>query len=194
MEATSSRKKPDKRTKGLSTPQRKARRLQQKREFNRRQLNIGEEQHARWQSVRDRLGVKSDKEMARLLLDSNTSVHPGLSDHFAIMASLRIKKPPTPKISVSTRRLKTIDIHKFCEDVTLQLSSISTEISDVDSYVTAFENNLRNVMDVHAAVKTYTKKLNSISPWFNDDIRSVRKLRRQLERKWRQKGKLEVYR
>ncbi|KAJ8035470.1 hypothetical protein HOLleu_22713 [Holothuria leucospilota] len=42
--------------------------------------------------------------------------------------------------------------------------------------------------------KLYTKKLNSISPWFNDDIHSARKLRRQLERKWRQKGKLEVCR
>ena len=60
----SSRKKPDKRTKGLSTPQRKERKLQQKRQYNRRLLNIGQDQYVRWQALRDRLG-KSDKEMVR---------------------------------------------------------------------------------------------------------------------------------
>ena len=39
-----------------------------------------------------------------------------------------------------------------------------------------------------------TVKLNTESPWFNDDIHAARKKRRQLERKWRNNGKLEVYR
>ena len=39
-----------------------------------------------------------------------------------------------------------------------------------------------------------TVKVQSESPWFNDDIRAARKTRRQLERKWRDNGKREVHR
>ena len=49
-------------------------------------------------------------------------------------------------------------------------------------------------MDDHAPLKTRTVKLQTESPWFNDDIRAARKTRRQLERKWRDNGKLEVHR
>ena len=57
-----------------------------------------------------------------------------------------------------------------------------------------FEYTVRNILDNHAPLKTRTVKLQSESPWFNDDIRAARKTRRQLERKWRDNGKLEVYR
>ena len=49
-------------------------------------------------------------------------------------------------------------------------------------------------MDGRAPLKTRTVKLQSESPWFNDDIRAARKTRRQLERKWRENGKREVHR
>ena len=49
-------------------------------------------------------------------------------------------------------------------------------------------------MDDYAPLKTRTVKLQSESPWFNDDIRAARKTRRQLERKWRDNGKREVHR
>ena len=52
-----------------------------------------------------------------------------------------------------------------------------------------------STLDDHAPLKTRTVKLQSESPWFNDDdIRAAMKTRRQLERKWRDNGKREVHR
>ena len=53
--------------------------------------------------------------------------------------------------------------------------------------------SVRNILDDHAPLKTRTVKLQSESPWFNEDIRAARKTRRQLERKWRDNGKREVH-
>lgn len=133
------------------------------------------------------------RESAQSLV-TDIALHPGLSDHFAIFASLFIKKPPTPTVSVSSRRLKNINILQFCKDVDVQLSALPDFDNDLDNYVNAFEETLQKVMDVHAPKKTFVKKLNSTSPWFNDDIRAARKVRRQLERKWRDNGKLEIHR
>ncbi|KAJ8026489.1 hypothetical protein HOLleu_31320 [Holothuria leucospilota] len=68
MEA-SSRKRPNKRTKGLSTPQRKARRAQKRREYNKQRIILNSEQYQRWLSVRERLGVQSDSEVMKVVLD-----------------------------------------------------------------------------------------------------------------------------
>ena len=65
---------------------------------------------------------------------------------------------------------------------------------ELDSCVNLFESTVRNILDDHAPLKTRTVKLQTESPWFNDDIRAARKTRRQLERKWRDNGKLEVHR
>ena len=57
-----------------------------------------------------------------------------------------------------------------------------------------YENIFQTSLNKHAPAKTRSVKLSTESPWFNDDIRAARKKRRQLERKWRNNGKLEVHR
>ena len=42
--------------------------------------------------------------------------------------------------------------------------------------------------------KTRSVKVRTEVSWFNDDIRTARKICRQLERKWRKNGKLEIQR
>ena len=76
----------------------------------------------------------------------------------------------------------------------LNLENANLEDGELDSCVNLFESTVRNILDDHAPLKTRTVKLQSESPWFNDDIRAARKIRRQLERKWRDNGKREVHR
>ena len=111
-------------------------------------------------------------------LISNITIHPGLSDHYAIITDMNLKQPKMPTISVSTRHWKNVNIQDLCFDIESQL----------------FESTVRNILDDHAQLKTRTVKLQSESPWFNDDIRAARKTRRQLERKWCDNGKREVHR
>ena len=76
----------------------------------------------------------------------------------------------------------------------LNWKNVNLEDGELDSCVNLFESTVRNILYDHAPLKTRTVKLQSESPWFNDDIRAARKTRRQLERKWRDNGKLEVHR
>ena len=127
-------------------------------------------------------------------LISNITVHPGLSDHYAIITDMNLKKPKMPTISVSTRHWKNVNIQDLYFDIESQLENVNLEDGELHSCVNLFESTVRNILDDHAPLKTRTVKLQSESPWFNDDIRAARKTRRQLERKWRDNGKREVHR
>ena len=99
-----------------------------------------------------------------------------------------------PTISVTTRHWKNVNIQDLCYDIESQLENVNRDDGELDSSVNLFESTVRNILDDHAPLKTRTVKLQTESPWFNDDIRAARKTRRQLERKWRDNGKLEVHR
>ena len=125
-------------------------------------------------------------------LISNITIHPGLSDHYAIITDMNLKKTKMPTIYVTTG--KKVNIQDLCFDIESQLENINLEDGELDSCVNLFKSTVRNILDDHAPLKTRTVKLQSESPWFNDDIRAARKTRRQLERKWRDNGKREVHR
>ena len=124
-------------------------------------------------------------------LISNITIHPGLSDHYAIVTDMNLNKSKMPTISVSTRHWKNVNIQDLCFDVESQLENVNLEDGELDSCVNLFESTctVRNILDDHSRLKTRTVKLQSESPWFNDDIRAARKTRRQLERKWRDNRK-----
>ncbi|XP_071944670.1 uncharacterized protein [Antedon mediterranea] len=73
-----------------------------------------------------------------------------------------------------------------CLDLTALGSCVSniTDVSviledSVESY-----SDLRAVLDLHAPVQNKTIRQKEAKPWYTDEIRSERKVRRQLERKW----------
>ena len=125
---------------------------------------------------------------------SNITIHPGLSDHYAIITDMNLNKPKMPTISVSTRYWKNLNIQDLCFHIESQLGNANLEDGELDSCVNLFEYTVRNILGDHAPLKTRTVKLQSEYPLFNDCIRAARKTRRQLERKWRDNGKCEVHR
>ena len=62
---------------------------------------------------------------------------------------------------------------------------------DLDASIEEYESIMRDTLDMHAPLKCKVKKVRASNPWFNDEIRSARKVRRQLERKW-MRSRLEV--
>ncbi|XP_071959927.1 uncharacterized protein [Antedon mediterranea] len=117
------------------------------------------------------------------LLLSDVKIHPGLSDHFAMFCKFDLKRPTTHKTVRKSRNLKQIDIEKFTNDIKACVSNI-TDVSviledSVESY-----SDIRAVLDLHAPVQNKTIKQKEAKPWYTDEIRSERKVRRQLERKW----------
>ena len=125
-------------------------------------------------------------------LISNIIVNPGFSDHFSIFANFDLKRPPLPISKITTRHLKCIlMLISFVVILISTFQNIDFTNDNIDYCVEMYENVLQTTLDKHAPAKKRTVKLSTESPWFNDDIHAARKKRCQLERKWRNNGKLE---
>ena len=125
------------------------------------------------------------REISQIVSDSDIYLHPGLSWHHAIMCSLNLQRPKAPTASITTRRLKTIDISDLRNDLKSTLAELDFASKDVESCVESYNLSLSNILDKHAPTQTRTVRLRPNSPWFNDDIRLEKQKRRRLERKWR---------
>ena len=124
---------------------------------------------------------------------SDIYIHPGLCWHYAVMCTLDLQRPPTPTVSITTRRLKAIDTSVFGADVRSSLAEIDFATLDVDSCVENYNQSLSCLLDKHAPSRTRTVKLRPNSPWFHEGVRVAKQKRRQLERRWRS-DKLEINR
>ena len=97
-------------------------------------------------------------------LISNITIHPGSSDHYAIIPDMKLKKPLRPTIYVTTRHWKNVNIEDLYYDIESQLENVNLEDGELDSCVNLFEYTVRNILDDHAPLETRTVKLQSESP------------------------------
>ncbi|PIK47853.1 putative RNA-directed DNA polymerase from mobile element jockey-like [Apostichopus japonicus] len=122
---------------------------------------------------------------------SDICVLPGLSDHYALSCNLNLQKPPLPSVTIKTRNLKALDLVNYSADICSAFADSHLEYQDLDTCVNLYESILRDTLDRHAPVKIKTLRVRPSSPWFPDEIRSARKIRRQHEMKW-MNSRLEV--
>ena len=57
---------------------------------------------------------------------------------------------------------------------------------DLHHLVEVYNQNLAEILDIHAPLKSKTLKITHIQPWFNDKIKREILLRRRLEWRWLQ--------
>ena len=72
-------------------------------------------------------------------------LHPGLSDHLAVMSQLSLQKPQPPKVIITTRNIidnikfigniKFIDVDVFRNDLVVLFSDFDMTSTDLDSCV-----------------------------------------------------------
>jgi hypothetical protein len=110
---------------------------------------------------------------------SNIEVNdPGLADsdgkisrdHFAVIFHIRAEKPAPIRKTVTYRKLRSIDIESFRNDIeSLEIINSNVIISDVDEHVESFNNSLASLVDKHAPLLTKQITLRPTSPWYNED-------------------------
>ena len=61
----------------------------------------------------------------------------------------------------------------------------SEDARDLDAVVRRYNTTLPKVIDCHAPLKTKTSKVIPAVPWYNDEIKASKRLRRKAERTWR---------
>ena len=116
-----------------------------------------------------------------------------ISDHLPITCDVYMQKPPTTKKEISHRNLRNIDIEAWHNDLKKALSNPVSPINDVNIACSHFNQTLLHTMDKHAPIRTRLVTLRPSAPWFDDSLRSLKRKKRQLERRYRSTG-LEVHR
>ena len=110
---------------------------------------------------------------------------PLISDYLAVHVSLRLAKLLPERRTMSYRRIRAIDFHEFCRD--LENSSLvrDAETSDLSDFVNKYNNILKSLLDTNAPLRTRTITLRPTASWYKEEIRSEKRRRRALERRWR---------
>jgi hypothetical protein len=111
----------------------------------------------------------------------------GFSDHFLVSCTLSDQLATRPHAQRKCRKFKNMDAAAFCSDVERSLAAILQEDpqSSTDGKITMFNKAISDSLDTHAPWKTITLKGNGPKKWYDDEIHTERRRRRQLERKYK---------
>ena len=112
--------------------------------------------------------------------DIDDKIH--LSDHYVIEFISNIVKLPSLKQRVATRNIKAINTDSFKETVSSLIPTRQPATFD------ALTGVLVVVLDVVAPCKERTVTARPLKPWFNDNVKAVKREKRRAERAWRKTG------
>ena len=103
-----------------------------------------------------------------------------------ISFDLLLRKPGRVTKKVTSRNIRSIDMHVFRTDLCNVLES--TTQSDLADPLSVYNACLRQVLDHHAPLVTRTVTDRTSAPWMTLEVKQAKVERRIAERKWRQSG------
>ena len=107
-----------------------------------------------------------------------------IHDHFAVVFNIKQVAPLLKKTVVQYRKLQNIDVDLLRNDI--QSSEyLNDTTGSMDALTERYLSELSELINVHAPLITRTVTLRPHAPWYNEELRDAKQLRRQLERKWR---------
>ena len=112
----------------------------------------------------------------------------GPSDHAAIHFYLKLKKPVfDKKLNITFRKLRSIDFNNFGSDVLNSSfpSLFAAPLPCLDDLIIEYNDVLSSILDIRAPVRIKTVTLRPAAAWYSEEINSLKKHRRRLERRWR---------
>ena len=114
-------------------------------------------------------------------------VHDFISDHAVIICEVNMGlKKSNFKKEVKFRKIKSINIPEFRQILSEKLQSMpNVEESDINVLVSHYFNSGRSVLDTLVPVVKTLLPVRERRPWFNDNLRENKKIKRKLEGKWR---------
>lgn len=108
---------------------------------------------------------------------ASCSISDYISDHNAILVQLTTSRSHPPRISVSTRKVRGIQIPSLDHDISP--SSLATALpDDVDRAVDDYNEVLGKLIDKHAPLKTHQVAERLMVPWMNEIILNLKRQRR----------------
>ena len=114
---------------------------------------------------------------------SNVRLGELISDHFSIKCNLSIVIDEPSTRSVLMRKIKSINIDDFKDDLR-SLDIVSNPNTDLNDLVKQYNSSLKSLLDKHAPLKRCAIKVKQ-NKWYTSDIHKLRTERRKQQRKWR---------
>lgn len=107
-----------------------------------------------------------------------------LSDHCSVLCCLNNPKPKSTVKEISYRKLKDINLKSFKDDISSSalIAKTPTQLEDI---LECYNTTLSAILDKHAPVNKKILTIRPRVPWYNQEIRSAKRLRRQAEKQWR---------
>jgi exonuclease III len=107
-----------------------------------------------------------------------------ISDHSTVMCKLNFERPSFLKKQVTSRKIKAININSLVDDIE-QSQIFNHDISCINEMADIYNSELSRIVDHHAPLITRNITIRPAAPWYNEEIRSEKRIRRKLERIWR---------
>ena len=110
-----------------------------------------------------------------------------LSDHCTVLSELTLRMPATTVEEICYRKTKAIDIESFKDD--LRESRLCQNPPDeITDLVSCYGSTMTSLLDKHAPLQKKTITVRPRVPWFKNEIKEAKRLRRRYERIWRRTG------
>ena len=107
-----------------------------------------------------------------------------LSDHATVLFNLKGSKSESSAKEVWFRKIKSINLPKFKNDIRTSELLLNTP-SHLADLVNCFNTTLKSITDKHAPWRKRSMTQRVQAPWLSDEIRSAKRRRRIAERNWR---------
>ena len=108
------------------------------------------------------------------------------SPHFVVKFNAFLARPPVARVRVRFRKIPQIDPEEFRSDILS--SKLSEPCNDLNEYVSRYNSALSVVLDKHAPLITRSITPRPNSPWYNENLHSLKRAKHAAERKWRKSG------
>lgn len=106
------------------------------------------------------------------------------SDHFPILYSLNISRPPSSPVSKHlTRAIHSINVERFArDDISSRL--ITHPPSNLSDLIDCYNSTLTNLLDKHAPLISKIIRSKPSQPWFTPALNKLKSAKRHLEQAW----------
>ena len=114
---------------------------------------------------------------------ANLRILPELpSDHRGVLCNIDLPRPAPTRKCVIYRKLRSIDMETFSNDITSSFVNITG--SDLDSLYGCHNETLSCLLDKHAPLQSRKIILRPNAPWYNDELRKLKCEKRRFERRY----------
>ena len=108
-----------------------------------------------------------------------------ISDHFLVCCNIALHKPPAETRTLTYRNLKSIDTDDFKKDITKLPVSQSFKDINLDELTTAYDTQMRELLDKHAPIITRKTSSKRRDPWITEEILEALRAKRKAERRYK---------